>query len=174
MFLFDHTILIILRVAIPGRCISVSPQVSLSASAFGTPRAPTLRLRCLSKLHQYLHDRLHAQSNPERFFSCCQGAVLDQLVRFCGYDKGNPIVVFIQAFNRVWYLKLESALVPTTFQLCRVVARYSTPPGLYPTRASVTDVKRGSPKEVTIATSSVNPDAYQTCPRLELSEARQL
>jgi hypothetical protein len=159
MFLFDRAILIILRVAIPGRCISsFSPQVSLSASAFGTPRAPTLRLRCPSKLHQYLHDHLHAQSNPERFFSSRQGAVLDQFFGyFCDYDEENSIAVFIQAFNRVWYLKLESALVPTTFQLCRMVARYSTAPGVYPTRASVTDVKRGSPKDVMIAMNEDTP-----------------
>ena len=52
---------------------------------------------------------------------------------------------------------MESALVPTNIQLCRMIARYNTLPADYPTRTSVTDIKRGSPKkEVTIAMKFAN------------------
>jgi hypothetical protein len=155
--------------------LCLSPQVSLSASAFGTPRAPTLRLRCLSKLHQYLLDHLYAQSNPERFSSSHQSAVLDQLFEYSrDYHKETQSLC---SFNsQSCLISKNGKRVGCNHHSAQIsawmIARYSTLPGVYPTRASVTDIKRGSPKDVTIATNFANSDVPQTCPRLEVSRCK--
>jgi hypothetical protein len=100
-----------------------------------------------------------------RSASCCnlQGAVLDQLIVVSRkYDKGKPWDVDIQPLL-INILKKNSALVPTILQPSVLPERLqgTVHPRMYirpdMNAASVTDVERGSPKEVTIAMTSKTP-----------------